>query len=116
MPCGIGTEDEISLQEPATKYRFDCRDVVFEDVSLGQMVATKRSRKAAPQLGSCRLLTGGHGHHHRKVLGTDGCAAPTLCAGNDIGHGSRICKLQLVPPTESEWCSVYYTNQEGHSV
>src|SRR6267142_846377 len=80
------------------------------------MVASKRSREATPDAGSCRLLTRGDGDHNGEVLGADGGPAPSLCAGNDTGDGSWIRRLLLVRPTESERSCVYYTNEEGHCV
>src|SRR5678815_1186103 len=88
-------------------------DAVFEDVSVGHLVASKGGAEIAPEVGSCGLLTGGDGDHDREVLGTDGGASPALCEGNDTGDGSRICRLSMVPATGSERRAVCDKTQEG---
>src|SRR5688572_11153012 len=87
MPIRSGHKDKIPIQESAVEHRLQRGDTGPEDVSLGALDPTERSRKATHDAQSCRLFTRGAGDHDGALLGVDDCAAPTVLAGNNTAYG-----------------------------
>src|SRR5215471_10883017 len=96
MPGRTWDENEISLQQPIAQYRFQCGDIVFGDLFLGDMVTAKGSHQVACHVGPCGLYARSDGDHNGEVFGADGSPASTVCTRYDSGDGSRFCALRLV--------------------
>src|SRR6185369_9887052 len=100
MSYRVRTTNEVSIPKPIIKHRFDCGDLVFEDVFVGDVVATERRNQTAFDVGSRGLFTGSDGHHDRPIFGVNDRQTPSLLTRNDFGDGPRIRALSMVQSTE----------------